>query len=198
MTFSAGSRSNRRPPIGNRPTTANAPLRPTRSRRDQPAQSSASTAAASRRRNVRSRNQPFDAARSARASLSKLHPLILPTDVPPWLRTLLQVQQGVWISTIVLSSVALGVYGWSVYSQQQWGKAYSQLERLQRNERQLIANKEMMKNQIAQQVDPAALGLAPQKSNEVIFIKPDPNPPQPAAKTDATPTELPVNQPLGY
>jgi hypothetical protein len=128
----------------------------------------------------------------------------LPTDVPPWLRTLVQVQQGVWISTIALSTLALGVYGWSVYSQQQWGKAYSQLERLQRNERQLIANKEMMKNQIAQQVDPEALGLAPQKSNEVIFIKPDANPAPPdgaqsgATKPDSQPNELPVNQPLGY
>jgi hypothetical protein len=123
--------------------------------------------------------------------------MVLPSHLPSWLQSLMQVQRGIWVGTIVLSTVALGTYGWSVYSQQQWGMAYNQLQRLQRNERQLISGNEMMKNQIAQQVDPKALGLAPQKADDVIFIKPEAGggakPDQPAA---IGPTDR--AQPLGY
>lgn len=141
------------------------------------------------------------ASRSMRALPNKLQPLVLPSDLPHWLRSLLKVQHSVWVSTIVLSTVALGTYGWSVYSQQQWGQAYGQLQRLQRNERQLISGKELMKNEIAQQVDPQALGLAPQKPNNVIFIKPDNqttavNPPP--IEADIPATQPAKNQPMGY
>jgi hypothetical protein len=124
--------------------------------------------------------------------------MVLPSDLPNWLRSLMQVQRGIWVGTIVLSTVALGTYGWSVYSQQQWGMAYGQLQRLQRNERQLISGNEMMKNQIAQQVDPKSLGLAPQKSNDVIFIKPDPAAPKPPAVPPGPPTSENPNQSFGY
>jgi hypothetical protein len=119
-------------------------------------------------------------------------------DLPGWLRSLMQIQHGVWVGTVALSAIALGTYGWSVYSQQQWGMAYSQLQRLQRNERQLISGNELMKNQIAQEVDPKSLGLAPQKANDVIFIKPEANPAQPTAPRPDPAAPVVPNQPLGY
>jgi hypothetical protein len=136
--------------------------------------------------------------RIKRSFQGKLQPMVLPSDRPSWLRSLMQVQRGIWVGTIGLSAIALATYGWSVYSQQQWGMAYSQLQRLQRNERQLISGNEMMKNQIAQQVDPKSLGLAPQKANDVIFIKPEH--PQAAAKPAAPAADpaTPPAQPLGY
>jgi hypothetical protein len=120
--------------------------------------------------------------------------------MPNWLRSLTRIQQGVWVGTIALSAMALGVYGWSVYSQQQWGQSYSQLQKLQRNERQLMSSNELMKNEIAQKVDPKSLGLAPQKSNNVIFLKPEPNSvdTSDAAVVPKTANQPPANQPLGY
>jgi hypothetical protein len=127
-----------------------------------------------------------------------LHPLQLrDQSLPQWLQRLVKLQQHVWVTTIVLAAAALGVYSWSVYSQQQWGQAYRRLEHLRRNERQLISGSEMIKNQIAGQVNPTDLGLAPQVANDVIFLQPQPaiahtnnatnNPPQPSS-----------NKPSGY
>jgi hypothetical protein len=141
-------------------------------------------------------NSPIRSVRSGRKPT--LHPLQLrDQSLPQWLQRLVKLQQHVWVTTIVLAAAALGVYSWSVYSQQQWGQAYRRLEHLRRNERQLISGSEMIKNQIAGQVNPADLGLAPQVANDVIFLQPQPaiahpnnatnNPPQPSS-----------NKPSGY
>jgi hypothetical protein len=189
-TSSAGSRrSHRRRRRTSSPNAATAPraVAPLRAPRDpssNPSRTSTSRAST----------------RIKRSFQGKLQPMVLPSDLPSWLRSLMQVQRGIWVGTIGLSAIALATYGWSVYSQQQWGMAYSQLQRLQRNERQLISGNEMMKNQIAQQVDPKSLGLAPQKANDVIFIKPEH--PQAAAKPAAAaanhPAAGPQTPPLGY
>jgi hypothetical protein len=129
----------------------------------------------------------------------KVHPLqLMDQSLPQWLQRLVKLQQQVWVTTIVLSAAALGVYSWSVYSQQQWGQAYRRLEHLRRNERQLISGSEMIKNQIAGQVNPTELGLAPQVANDVIFLQPQP------AAVQSRPTNLPdapkpsSNLPSGY
>jgi hypothetical protein len=193
MTFSAGSRRN----------TSRRQRRRSASVVPQSAPTRRATTARSARTTVPTRTAKATAPRArrspqARSFQGKLQPMVLPSDLPQWLRSLMQVQRGIWVGTIVLSTVALGTYGWSVYSQQQWGMAYNQLQRLQRNERQLISGNEMMKNQIAQQVDPKSLGLAPQKSNDVIFIKPDPAAPKTPAVPLGTPTSANPNQSFGY
>jgi hypothetical protein len=185
MTFSAGSGRSKR-----------------HSRRNRPGQSP--TQAAPRVATTRSARTPARATTTPRSRKSrpdrtlrgKLQPLVLPSHLPSWLQSLMQVQRSVLVGTIVLSTVALGTYGWSVYSQQQWGMAYNQLQRLQRNERQLISGNEMMKNQIAQQVDPKTLGLAPQKADDVIFIKPESG--AVSSPDQAAPAPTDRAQPLGY
>jgi hypothetical protein len=125
--------------------------------------------------------------------------MILPGDLPGWLQSLMQIQRVVWVGTVAFSTGALGAYGWAVYSQQQWSHSYSQLQQLQRQERQLISSNELMKNQIAQKVDPKALGLAPPKANNVIFLQPEQSSAKPAAvATPPLETETPPSQPLGY
>lgn len=193
MTFSAGSRrtNRRRRATAAQPTATparRAALNPTRTaRRTQKSPTSSPPARARRTATTPTK----------RAFQGKLQPMVR-RDLPGWLQSLMQIQKGVWVGTVALSAIALGTYGWSVYSQQQWGMAYSQLQRLQHNERQLISGNEMMKNQIAQEVDPKSLGLAPQKANDVIFIKPEAN-----AATGTAPRPDPAvpvvpNQPLGY
>lgn len=148
-----------------------------------------------------SRRQPSTELVRLQSWRAKLQPMFLPSDLPIWLQSLIKIQQGVWFSAAALSALALGAYGWSVYSQQQWGRAYSQLQKLQRHERQLISGNELVKHQIAQQVDPKRLGLAPRKSNNVIFIQPDQNqtaPPPSAAIQPLNHSSRSVKQPLGY
>ncbi len=148
------------------------------------------------------RRQPSTEPVRLRSWRATLQPMFLPNDLPIWLQSLMKIQQGVWFSAAVLSAFALGAYGWSVYSQQQWGRAYSQLQKLQRHERQLISGNELVKNQIAQQLDPKRLGLAPRKSNNVIFIQPDQNQistqPPAAAIQPLNNSPRSVKQPLGY
>jgi hypothetical protein len=193
MTFSAGSGRNQRPTRRNRPgqsASAAAPRTAARSTR--------STDRTTARTKATPANRHRRSTRADRAFQGKLQPMVLPSHLPGWLQSLMQVQRGIWVGTIVLSTVALGTYGWSVYSQQQWGMAYKQLQQLQRNERQLISGNEMLKNQIAQQVDPKALGLAPQKADDVIFIKPTTGVAAKPDSDDVPPAPTDRAQPLGY
>jgi hypothetical protein len=131
---------------------------------------------------------------------ASLRPLYLGDNrLPSWLQRLLKVQQQVWLVTVILAVSTLVIYGWSVYSQQQWGMAYRDLDRLRRNERQLISGSEMMKNQIAEKLDASNLGLAPQVAKDVIFIQPAPAQPaaDPAPKPEPPAPDNPT-APSGY
>jgi hypothetical protein len=113
------------------------------------------------------------------------------------------VQQASVIATFALAGSALTVYGWTVYSQQVWGKEYQHLETLRRNERQLTTNKEMLKDQIAKQGNRPGAALAPQSPDKLIFLTPAPSQ---TAPLTASPQALPTSPdstsdgtaPLGY
>lgn len=117
-------------------------------------------------------------------------------DTPPqWLRSLLLTQQVSVFATFVLAGAVLAVYGWTVYSQQLWGKEYSRLEQLRRNERQFTASGEALKNQIANQSNRPGASLVPQNPDSLIFLKTAPaRPDQPVS---ASSSSSPV-APLGY
>jgi hypothetical protein len=171
MAFGAGPKrqNSRRQSHAQRLEAAQRPVRASRRSTSQP-----SNLKSSRRSSPASRVTPLTPAHNLTSAHNnaKLRPLILVGDYPDWLRQLLQIQRGVWLGTIAVSSLALLVYSWSVYSQQQWGLAYQRLEQLRRSERQLVAGSEIMKNDIAQQIDPVDLGLAPQRPDNVIFLQP--------------------------
>ncbi|MER3477219.1 MAG: hypothetical protein C4287_12805, partial [Leptolyngbya sp. ERB_1_2] len=97
---------------------------------------------------------------------------------PKWLRSLLLTQQVSVFATFVLAGAVLVVYGWTVYAQQLWGKEYSKLEQLRRNERQIMASGEVLKNQIANQSNRPGASLVPQNPNSLIFLKPAPARPE--------------------
>lgn len=137
--------------------------------------------------------------RRSRKPSSVLNPTLrqLPNlEKPPkWLRSLLLAQQASVVATFVLAGSVLAVYGWTVYSQQLWGKEYSKLEQLRRNERQYTANGEVLKNQIANQSDHPGAGLVPSKPESLIFLKTAPI--RPNNSTSASSQSSPV-APLGY
>jgi hypothetical protein len=99
-----------------------------------------------------------------------------------------------------MCSLSLGVYGWSISSQQFWGQEYHRLEQLRRDERQLVAGTEMLKNNIAQQANAKPDGLVPQGSDNVVFLSPAPDRPLPTVRQSSSPASQPpdARTPLGY
>ncbi len=96
-------------------------------------------------------------------------------ETPTWLKFLMAVQRGSTPITFLLVIGVLIVYGWSVYSQRAWSRAYSQLAQLQREERQLTAASEARKFQLAQQAGSLTTGLVHRDPANVIFLKPEPS-----------------------
>lgn len=109
---------------------------------------------------------------------------ILPSSrpVPLWLLRLCSLQRRSFVVTFLLMAGMLSVYAWTVYSQQEWTQARRQLATLQRNERQLTATTEVLKNQMAQEAEQPATGLIPSESSTTIFMQP------------ASPRSTPANQ----
>jgi hypothetical protein len=67
---------------------------------------------------------------------------------------------------------------------------------LRRNERQLTANSEVLKNQIIKQAGQPGNSLVPQTPDQMIFLNPEPNRPA-NSPTAASPQASPID-PLGY
>ena len=118
-------------------------------------------------------------------------------STPLWLRVLTAAQRTSTVVTFSLVASTLAIYGWTVYSQQLWGTEYQRLESLQRQERQLTAANEVLKNQMAQEAEDPASGLTMPDPTSAIFLQPAP--PTQSAMPQAVPTPKPVRAaPLGY
>ena len=94
---------------------------------------------------------------------------------PLWLKALMSFHFISSITTFILVGSALGVYGWTVYTQQSWGKSYRYLESLQRNERELITTNETIKNNFAIEAEKPEMGLVDPNVNTTIFLNPAPD-----------------------
>ncbi|MBW4515539.1 MAG: hypothetical protein KME11_09970 [Timaviella obliquedivisa GSE-PSE-MK23-08B] len=128
----------------------------------------------------------------------RVTPLPQPRPVPAWLKLLMKVQQGSTVMTLVLMGAVLAIYGWTVFTQQRWGQEYRRWGALQKQEQQLMATNEVLKNQMAQQAETPKTGLVAPSPSSMIFLAPAA--PRPAVQPDieaSTPDLLP-NKPLGY
>lgn len=119
---------------------------------------------------------------------------------PNWLTRLIAIQRGTSVVTLGLVVSALAVYGWTVYNQQLWSRNYRRLESLQRQERQLIAADEILKNQMARQAENPETGLVLPTPDSAVFLQ-APKPVPAATAPDVSPLDspaLPSVYPLGY
>lgn len=152
---------------------------------------------------VRSRRDRQDLIRPQTAaaspgSVQTIKTLPNPQLVPAWLNLLMVAQRGSTILTFLLVTTTLAVYSWTVYSQHLWGKEYSRLKTLQRNERQLTSVNESLKNQLAIQAEDPSLGLISPSPRDTVFLEPLPqrySQSAPVAQPDPSPS---VPKPLGY
>lgn len=118
----------------------------------------------------RSTPTPFKA-RKPRTTLRAM-PQRMP--LPGWLNLLKKTEKISLMLTFALVGGAVVTYGWAVYSQQEWGKNFHQLNLLRRDERQLLKSSELMKNDIARHNDPKQYGLVPRNSDHIVVIPPSP------------------------
>ncbi len=134
----------------------------------------------------------------SRGPKTRLQPLPDRLPVPQWLQLLKQTERVSLILAGVLAVGAIATYGWSMYSQQQWGKEYRRLDQLRRNERQLTTNGELMKNNIARTSDPKQYGLVPRSADHIVVIPPaPPRAPLPMRAPGPDPNTKPIT-PIGY
>lgn len=118
--------------------------------------------------------------------------------MPLWLRLFIQLQRGSLVITFVLATAALVVYGNTVYTQQLWSKEYRKLKTLQRNEREMVATNEGLKNQLALQAEQPGSGLVLPSTDSTIFLQPAPQRALPAANPTVLQAEPAPKTPLGY
>ena len=118
--------------------------------------------------------------------------------MPLWLRLLIQAQRGSLIVAFVLVTATLFVYSSTVYTQQLWSKEYRKLKTLTRNEREMIATNESLKNQLALQAGQPGSGLVPQTPDSTIFLQPALQRSASSPSTNLPQAEAAPKMPLGY
>ncbi|MBE9166661.1 hypothetical protein IQ238_03630 [Pleurocapsales cyanobacterium LEGE 06147] len=92
--------------------------------------------------------------------------------LPVKIQILLLLQRGSFVLAFTLIASSISVYISTVRIPQIWSKEYSNLETLQRQERQLTAINETLKQKIAQQAENAENNLVPLTSTNAIFLPP--------------------------
>lgn len=114
--------------------------------------------------------------------------------LPFWLKTLLEIQQGAGVALIVVGAITLISYGMLVYIQQEWAKAYQNLEALQQQKWQLASTYEMLKQNLAEQAEHSQ--LVPPNSETVLIVEPAPI--RPAPEITAQSDGISFTYPMGY
>jgi hypothetical protein len=136
--------------------------------------------------------------RNRQASSSNLN-LSRYQSSPTWVLRLGSLKQGLSLGVFLLVAGMLGTYGWSVYSQRQWGQQYSSLKKMQREERQLITFNEELKSQMAADAQNSNTGLVPLNPSRMIFLQlQPPRSPKASASPKQVQPSLPKGVPLSY
>ncbi|HEY9611477.1 hypothetical protein [Allocoleopsis sp.] len=117
---------------------------------------------------------------------------------PIWLSSLLVLQRGSDLMAFLLVAATLGLYSWTVYTQQQWSQEYSKWQKLQREERQLTTADAVMKDKLAQQAERPGTGLVPPSQANTIYLPSAPQRPLHQSPTQSTDPEPAAKGVFGY
>jgi hypothetical protein len=122
-----------------------------------------------------------------------------PVELPPRLKFLLDMQRGSKvIFALVLGTIPI-VYGYTVYTQDQWKNQHGQLNRLRAKEQQQVVMTENLKYQAAETAEQSKNGFVAPTPDRMVFISPAPA--RPLKQRPQTPvanpnSEIPI--PQGY
>jgi hypothetical protein len=118
------------------------------------------------------------------------------TSAPPWEQGLNWWKHATTGLAILSCAAVLGLYSWTVYTQQRWIKQYEALEQMKRNERQYLLTQESIQNSLRETASRSDMvPLVPERMIEVPIADPLPATPTP------TPLLAPPSEgfyPVGY
>ncbi|WP_353931097.1 hypothetical protein WJM97_00325 [Okeanomitos corallinicola TIOX110] len=99
-----------------------------------------------------------------------------------------------------LVTATLAVYGWTVYSQELWGKYYSTLKNLQRHERQLNTTNAALTSKMAKEGEAAGKALISPTAGKTIFLQSTYQGSESSSSTTSSnpATQIPTSSSLGY
>ena len=120
------------------------------------------------------------------------------SNLPSWLKSFRVLQASSSFLVLCLIGSTLFVYSWTVSTQQTWGKQYENLEKLQRQERDLTATNESIKNKLVEDTNPEKSDLVPITPEQVLFLKSTNKDKSELKKTQATTNSAAIRRPLGY
>jgi hypothetical protein len=119
--------------------------------------------------------------------------------IPGWLKSFKILENSSFLLATGLIIATMGIYSWTVLTQQTWSKQYRNLESLQRQERDFTVTTETIKNQLAEETELKQTELIPATPEQSIFLESSGN----TTLTTETkelkqPNLKPVKLPLGY
>lgn len=115
--------------------------------------------------------------------------------LPIWFLHLRFWQRRFGIATSMLIVGMFLSYSSTVYLQQQWNQEFRKLENLQRQERQLTATNEVLKNQLASEAEQPSTDLVPPNPADAIILKASSQKSDRSLVKDAQPK---IDLPSGY
>jgi hypothetical protein len=120
-------------------------------------------------------------------------------NVPPWLKSLLNLQKGAKVVFAVVVGTIPIVYGYTVYTQDQWKIQHGQLNRLRAREQQQVVMNENLKYQMAETAENSNSGLVSPTPDRMVFVSPAPaRPLKQRPQTPAVNPNPPTQTPQGY
>ncbi len=90
--------------------------------------------------------------------------------LPPWLKSLVNLQQGAKIVFMTVLGTIPIVYGYTVYTQDLWRSQHGQLNRLQSTQQQQLVMTENINNQMAEAAEQSKSGLVAPTPARMVFI----------------------------
>ena len=139
------------------------------------------------------------AANHSKISLSQTAQFPPVQPLPAKLKVLLLLQKSSLGLSFILIATSIAVYVSTVRIPELWSKKYQDLERLQRQERQLVATNESLKHKLAQQAQQEDSNLTLINSKNTLFIPPASlSQKQSTNRTQKTTSVDPQNIPMGY
>ena len=141
---------------------------------------------------------PSPSGSAAVATAPKVSSLTSALQFPWWLRLALATQQGSSVLVMIVGLLTLSCYASVVYAEHRWGQTYETLERLRRQELQLTATHEALKQNLAASAGITANknGLPLRSPESMVFL--EPTDPRPAMQSTESAPKPHTPFPLGY
>lgn len=149
-------------------------------------------------KSIGNHNNPARARANVRQQKVKSLPRPTKQTFPSWLKFLFSAQKLSIISTVLLTIALFGIYGWTVYAQEDWNDQYRKLEHLKRNERQLTAAQETIDHNLTTNIQKAPGQLTRETPQQSLFLEAAPLRPNKSTDRAIANDASNTADPLGY